>query len=159
VRFWTAVHGYDGLLRALGAPDPTVLAAPYDFRLGVVSAAEHLDGLVRARLAQLWPRDDHAGKVIVVAHSLGGLVARYWLGPGGRSSCCAALITLGTPHWGAPKALDVLANGIPMAGGHAFLGLRDVLREWPSMAELLPRYRAVVNAANPALDAGLCSTH
>jgi hypothetical protein len=142
--FWTAVPGYEGLLRRLGAPHPTVLAVPYDFRLSVAAAAEHSDTMVRQRLQQLWPDADHHGKVIVVAHSMGGLVARYWLGPLGGAACCRALITLGTPHWGAPKALDVLANGIPVPGGHILTRLRDVLRQWPSMAELLPRYRAVL---------------
>ena len=43
--------------------------------------------------------------MIVVAHSMGGLVARYWMGPLGGWRVCRALITLGTPHRGAPKAL------------------------------------------------------
>lgn len=145
VPFWTAVHGYDGLLARLGAPDPTVLAVPYDFRHSIVAAAQWLNDRVRERLRQLWPDQDHTGKVIVVAHSMGGLVARYWLGPGGAAPLCRGLITLGTPHWGAPKALDVLANGIAVKGRHVLAGLRDVLRGWPSMAELLPRYRAVLD--------------
>jgi hypothetical protein len=145
VPFWTAVHGYDGLLARLGAPDPTVLAVPYDFRRSVVAAAEWLDDRVRERLGLLWPGQDHTGKVIVVAHSMGGLVARYWLGPGNAAPLCRALITLGTPHWGAPKALDVLANGISIKGLHVLPRLRDVLRHWPSMAELLPRYQAVLD--------------
>jgi hypothetical protein len=145
VPFWTAVHGYDGLLARLGAPDPTVLAVPYDFRRSIVCAAQLLDDRVRERLDVLWPDQDHTGKVIVVAHSMGGLAARYWLGPGGAAPLCRALITLGTPHWGAPKALDVLVNGIAVKGRHVLTRLRDVLQEWPSMAELLPRYRAVLD--------------
>jgi hypothetical protein len=145
VRFWTAVPGYEGLLQALGHPHPTVLPAPYDFRLGIVPAAQHLADLVGKRLRQLWPGGDHTDRVIVVAHSMGGLVARHWIGLGGGAACCRALVTLGTPHWGAPKALDVLANGIAVKGVHILPGLRDVLREWPSMAELLPRYQAVLD--------------
>lgn len=149
VPFWTAVQGYDDLQAQLGAPHPTVLAAPYDFRLGVVAAAEQVDDRVRQRLSILWPDGNHHNRVIVVAHSLGGLVARYWVGPGTGADCCAAVITLGTPHWGAPKALDVLANGIPVRDGHVLPRLRDVLREWPSMVELLPRYRAVLDLSTP----------
>lgn len=163
VRFWTAFVGYEDLLEALGAPAPTVLAVPYDFRLGVEHAARRLDAQVRARLHQLWPGGDHHKKVIVVAHSLGGLVARYWLAPGiarderekayrddaDPVELCRSLITLGTPHRGAPKALDVLANGLNVLGRHTFKGLRDVLRTWPSMAQLLPRYRSVVDSSVP----------
>jgi triacylglycerol esterase/lipase EstA (alpha/beta hydrolase family) len=45
-------------------------------------------------------------RVIVVAQSMGGLVA----GLGGALDR-QALITLGTPHRGSPKALDWLSTG------------------------------------------------
>jgi triacylglycerol esterase/lipase EstA (alpha/beta hydrolase family) len=61
---------------------------------------------------------------------MGGLVARYWLGglcasvkP--RAGDCAALITVGTPHHGAPKALDWLVNGIRV--GRAPSSAHDIL--------------------------------
>ena len=149
VPFWTAVTGYEGLLAALGHPHPTVLPAPYDFRKGVVPAAEQVANRVQDRLGSLWPGEDHTGRVIVVAHSMGGLIARHWIGVGDGSACCKALITLGTPHWGAPKALDVLANGIRVGGVPVWRRLREVLRTWPSMAELLPCYQAVVDVREP----------
>lgn len=145
IPFWTAIDGYEQLLRMLGAPHPTVLAAPYDFRQGIRHASEHLDSLVRERLELLWSGGQHTRKVIVVAHSLGGLVARYWIGPCGGYNLCKALITLGTPHLGAPKALDILANGITLRGVPVLTRLRDVLRQWPSMAELLPRYQSILD--------------
>jgi pimeloyl-ACP methyl ester carboxylesterase len=151
VPFWTAVSGYGGVLKALGHPDPTVLPVPYDFRRGVVLAAQRLDDRVRERLELLWPSADHRGRVIVVAHSMGGLVARYWIGVGGGSAVCRALITLGTPHWGAPKAVEVLANGIRVKGVSVLSGLRDVLRTWPGLAELLPRYRSVIDGRRSEL--------
>jgi pimeloyl-ACP methyl ester carboxylesterase len=153
---WTVISGYDGLLRQLGTlpgavvddghpdrrrPDANIVAVPYDFRRSIVDAAEHLAAEVKIRLSGL---DDAAksGRVVVVAHSMGGLVARYWLGPLGGWPVCRALITLGTPHRGAPKALDTLVNGV-RGGGLRLGGATDLLREWPSVAELLPRYRAV----------------
>ncbi|MGW6916350.1 lipase/acyltransferase domain-containing protein [Kitasatospora sp. NPDC054939] len=118
-----------------------VLLFPYDFRLSVEHAARRLGAEITARL-----RGEHAGarqrRVIIVAHSMGGLVARYWLGPGGGAEYCKALITLGTPHRGAPKALDVLANGLPV-GPVRLAGLTRVIRSWPSVYELLPRYPAL----------------
>jgi hypothetical protein len=183
--FWTAIDGYERLLAALGAPDPAVLPVPYDFRLSIAESARRLDGAVRARLWQLWPGGDHTDRVLVVAHSMGGLVARYWIAPGvpagdrtgagdrsgipagertgardrsgvpageraGRdrrgpaaAELCRALVTLGTPHRGAPKALEVLANGLRVAGIPVLPELRRVVREWPSVAELLPRYPMV----------------
>jgi hypothetical protein len=73
---------------------------------------------------------------------MGGLVARYWLGPMRRWPWCEALITAGTPHRGAPKALDFLVNG-PALGAGRLAELREVLRGWPSMHELLPCYPCV----------------
>jgi Lecithin:cholesterol acyltransferase len=157
--FPTPIRGYDRLLATLGSlpgavvddgtpggerQDANVVAVPYDFRLGVADAAEQLERVLVPRLERLWPREeDRERRVIIVAHSLGGLVARFWMGVMGGARWCRALVTLGTPHGGAPKALDVLANGIRLP-----LGLRarrpvPVLREWPSAYELLPRYAAV----------------
>jgi len=156
---WTHVHGYEGLMRTLGGLDDavvddgtpagrrldaTVVALPYDFRLSVTVATQRLDDEIRQRCAVLWPGEKPAAaRVIIVAHSLGGLVARYWAADPDNAPLCRALITLGTPHRGAPKALDVLANGIPLGRlGHWQLP-RTVLREWPSIGELLPRYAVI----------------
>ncbi|NUV61852.1 triacylglycerol lipase [Streptomyces sp. CAI-85] len=152
------VPGYDGLIRKIRnrfddvqvdvsrpghTPDnrADLVLFPYDFRHSIRHAAERLAADVAARL-----NGERSGarrrRVIVVAHSMGGLVARYWLGPLGGAAECAALITLGTPHRGAPKALDVLANGLKV-GPKRLAGLTEVLRQWPSAYELLPRYPAV----------------
>jgi hypothetical protein len=78
------------------------------------------------------PTDEHG-------QGIGGA----WLGPLGGWEVCRALVTLGTPHRGAPKALDWLVNG-PRVGGLPVPRTADVLAEWPSMFELLPRYPGVV---------------
>ena len=85
--------------------------------------------------------------MIVVAHSMGGLVARYWLGPLGGWRTCRALVTLGTPHRGAPKALDALVNGVRLLG-RRLPGPSALLHDWDSPYELLPRYRCVWDAAD-----------
>jgi len=162
---WTVVHGYDRLVRSLGqlpgarmasghpedaAPEANIVLFPYDFRRSVADVAEDLDAMVRGRLERLGSGDDR--RVIVVAHSMGGLVARYWLGPLRGAEVCRALVTLGTPFRGAPKALHLLVNGIrpgrltstvAEAVGAKPAEFTQVLRGWPSMAQLLPRYPAV----------------
>jgi Lecithin:cholesterol acyltransferase len=150
---WTVIHGYDGLIDRLGelpgakvapgrtddpVPDANIVLFPYDFRRSIVDAATLLAGDVHKRLERFGGQP--ANRVIVVAHSMGGLVARYWLGPLEGWRVCRALITLGTPHRGAPKALHWLVNG-PLGG--LLPEVTAVLREWPSVAELLPRYPAV----------------
>ncbi|WP_158104086.1 esterase/lipase family protein [Amycolatopsis pretoriensis] len=124
-----------------GLPIPRnvdVLLFPYDFRRSVTDAAQRLAAAVHEALGPDAPRR----RVVVLAHSMGGLVARYWLGPLGGWPVCNALLTLGTPHRGAPKALEWLIRG-PGVGPLRHLGVRNVLRGWPSMYELLPQYPAV----------------
>lgn len=53
-----------------------------------------------ARLIRMIP----ARKVNVIAHSMGGLDARYALAKLGLSDRVASLITIGTPHFGTPLA-------------------------------------------------------
>lgn len=141
----TAVPGRDRDLAA------DVVLFPYDFRLGVVDAAERLKAEVDARLGHLPPRERH-GRVIVLAHSMGGLVARHWAGPLGGHTDCAYLITLGTPYRGAPKALKYLCEGVPFGGE----GFASMLRGWRSIYDLLPRYRMVLpEGAEPLWDQAL----
>ena len=158
LRRWAVVRGYDGLwsrLVVFAAGDSvdggtgervsgaSLVAFAYDFRRSVAENAELLADEVGARLRDLCGSDDEQQKrVIVIAHSMGGLIARYWLGPLGGWPVCRALITLGTPHRGAPKALDWLANG-PGKGWFRPGGPAETLRSWPSTYELLPRYPAI----------------
>jgi Lecithin:cholesterol acyltransferase len=126
-----------------------VVAVPYDFRRGVADAAKRLDAVVKAHLGAA-SEAERAGRVVVLGHSMGGLVARYWMGPMGRWPWCRALLTVGTPHRGAPKALDWMVNGVRVLGVPLPRPTR-LLREWPSVAELLPRYRAVRDTATGQL--------
>jgi lecithin:cholesterol acyltransferase len=118
--------------------DTEVLRVPYDFRRSVREAAE-----VVARAVSRVDRD-----VVVVAHSMGGLVARYWIGPLEGWRRCHGLITLGTPHRGAPQALDWLVNGVRI-GPFRHPSATRVLRGWPSVYELLPQYPAVWTEDGP----------
>jgi hypothetical protein len=162
------LHGYDVLLRALGSrlgggglrvdvavrgrdpvPGADVVVVPYDFRWGVRAAAEVVQAEVGRRLAGLAERE-RAGRLVVVGHSMGGLVARRWLAAPGQARLCRVLLTVGTPHRGASKALDWLVNGaavgrglVRAASAAVLAGMTEVLREWPAVYDLLPTYQAV----------------
>jgi pimeloyl-ACP methyl ester carboxylesterase len=155
---WTVMHGYERLVHGIcnrfegvildeghpdrSVPDANVVLFPYDFRQSVEVAAQRLAAEVKSRLNGLGERDQRR-RVVVVAHSMGGLVARYWLGPLEGWRCCRALVTLGTPHRGAPKAVAWLVNGVRLKGVPLPAATR-VIRGWPSVYELLPRYPAVM---------------
>jgi pimeloyl-ACP methyl ester carboxylesterase len=113
---------------------------PYDWRLDNRIHARQLAKLLEDRLAR-WRRFSRnpGARVILLAHSMGGLVARYYLEvlEGWRE--CRALISFGTPYRGSLNALDFMANGYK---GLLF-DLTDAMRSFPSVYQLLPIYRAL----------------
>lgn len=112
---------------------------PYDWRRDNRVAARALQRLIHEALPQ-WRKHSGAddAKVIVLAHSMGGLVARHWLEVLEGWHCCRALITFGTPYRGAPQAMGYLANGYKM-----LFDLSETMRSFTSVYQLLPIYPAV----------------
>jgi pimeloyl-ACP methyl ester carboxylesterase len=113
---------------------------PYDWRLDNRLSAQRLKSLVDDRLKR-WRDFSGEGdaRVILIAHSMGGLVARYYLEALEGWPYCRALITFGTPYRGSPNALNFLANGYKKL----FLDLTEALRSFPSVHQLLPIYPCV----------------
>ena len=84
----------------------------YDWRRDNRYSARKLQELVTKKLPQ-WRQSSGAddAKVILVAHSMGGLVSRYYLEVLQGWRDCRALITFGTPYRGSVNTLSFLANG------------------------------------------------
>lgn len=102
------------------------------------SAARLGDVLDRIR------RDAHAAHVDVIAHSMGGLVARAYVRDRGGASGIARLVTLGTPHQGtlafARLALDpMVAQMRPDSSLLARLASEDPV---PALADCVAIYSA-----------------
>jgi hypothetical protein len=112
----------------------------YDWRRDNRAAAKILKRLLDKRL-KCWR--EHSGnpnaKVILLAHSMGGLISRYYLEVLGGWPDCKALFTFGTPYRGSLIAVDFLANGYKKA----FIDLTQVMRSMPSVHQLMPRYKAL----------------
>jgi pimeloyl-ACP methyl ester carboxylesterase len=113
---------------------------PYDWRRDNVVSARRLRDLVERQLPR-WC--DYSGarnaKVILIAHSMGGLVCRYYLEVLEGWRDCRALITFGTPFRGSVHALEFLSNGYKKL----FVDLTEVMRSFPSVYQLLPIYKVV----------------
>jgi hypothetical protein len=152
---WSPIAGYAEILRFLRSPRfrlveadkhdpgriPNLLTFPYDWRLsnrynGRVLAKKASDALARWQ-SQPGMAD---AKLIIVCHSMGGLVARWFLECERGAELTRSLITIGTPHRGAVKSLDTLANGIQRGVGPLRLDLHDMARSLPSLYQLLPTY-------------------
>jgi pimeloyl-ACP methyl ester carboxylesterase len=117
---------------------------PYDWRLSNRHSARRLAEFIKPRL-EAW-RATHGAdaRVVLVAHSMGGLVSRYYLEvlDGGHWRDCRALMTFGTPYRGSLNAVNFLANGFKKLGVR-LSDLTEVVRSCPSVYELLPTYRAI----------------
>lgn len=126
-------HTYDTFLKELrltGYEDnKTLFTFPYDWRKDVVESGFRLQQkvtLIKNRVNTLNLAYVNKSKVDLIGHSLGGLVARAYLqsadypgysGPKPQyQEDVGKLITLGTPHQGAPGAY-LGAEGVEMGGG------------------------------------------
>jgi pimeloyl-ACP methyl ester carboxylesterase len=79
---------------------------PFDWRRGVDKASEGLEPLVEKALS-----DTGAKHVVLVAHSMGGLVVQQYILGSENAKKVTRALTIGTPYWGAPKSLIALLDG------------------------------------------------
>lgn len=113
---------------------------PYDWRRDNRRSARELERFVGDRLRR-WQEatNNPDARAILLAHSMGGLVSRYYCEVLGGWEQCRALITFGTPHRGSPNSLNFLVNGYKKL----FVDLGGPLRSMPSAHQLLPIYPLV----------------
>jgi len=150
------IDGYDFVLDAIRQsfqsvieclPDDSIvgnlLKFPYDWRRDNRILAGNLQIAIKSKL-MAWRTTNPKAKVIIVAHSMGGLIARYYLEVLGGWSDCVGLITLGTPFRGSLNALDFLSNGYKAVS----VDVTDILRSFPAMYQLLPAYEAIHDGEN-----------
>lgn len=103
------------LLEAQGCECLVPRLTPADARQGIEPLAEQL----KTAIDQRW---GDTGKIHIVAHSMGGLVSRYYLQHLGGHEHCQSLTTLATPHHGTLAAWCYPGKGaMQMRRGSAFL--------------------------------------
>ncbi len=111
--FWWSIIRH---LRASGATNLFTMNLEPAF-----APVEHYVAQVRERVAVVRERCA-ADRVLIVAHSMGGLVARAYLRTPGASAHVAGLITLGSPHYGTVLAyFSPTPNARDMRPGSNFL--------------------------------------
>jgi hypothetical protein len=88
-----------------------------------------------------------AARLVLIGHSMGGLISRYFLECLGGWREARTLITLGTPHSGSLNAVDFLVNGMKKGVGPLGVDLSPMLRSMPSLYQLLPNYACVDTSA------------
>lgn len=155
---WTPIKGYDVLvdkLRSLGYQDhdgarpANLVLAPYDWRLSNRYNGQRLATVVEPVLdrwrAQGGPFAD--ARLVFVCHSMGGLVARWYIEQCGGLELTRKLITLGTPWRGATNAIEQLVNGVRKGIGPLSIDLTTFARSLPSLHQLMPEFACIASGS------------
>ena len=111
---------------------------PYDWRQDVRLSARQL-----AQAIENWPIRP---PFILIAHSLGTLVSRYYVERLGGKEKVRRMLLMGGPHAGTPTAATNLVLG-PNLLPFGLMGeqLRQVLSSFPSTYQILPTYPCAVD--------------
>ena len=117
----------------------------YDWRRDVRLSAQRLAARIDA-----W---GVRAPIVLIAHSLGTLVSRYYVEHLGGKRKVGRLILVGGPHSGTPKAITTLLHGpdlLPL--GLMGETLRQVLASFPSAYQILPTYACLTDQAGQTFD-------
>ena len=107
---------------------PTLFVYPFDWRRDNTNAANGLTNLIN-KIREFHPE---AEKVDLLAHSMGGLVARRFALD--HPDLVDKVITAGTPWLGTPKAINVMQTGD--------FGLETVIIDKPTLQRMAEYYPA-----------------
>ncbi|MFD5174832.1 hypothetical protein ACFWM1_03390 [Nocardia sp. NPDC058379] len=143
----------DGLRTAVAHPD-AILEFAYDWRLSVDhnaallarAATDHLAAWRRhpaydkARQADPDARD---AQLVMLAHSMGGLLCWAMAGISGASDDVRATLTFGTPFQGAVKTTEMLNSGRGAPGLMSRKHVGELAKTLPGLHDLLPTYRCL----------------
>jgi pimeloyl-ACP methyl ester carboxylesterase len=134
------IHQYDSLYATLGEigyiEGSNLFSFPYDWRQSNFESAAALSQFIEAI-----PALD--GEFDIIAHSMGGLVARIYIKEHDKKRRVRTVFNLAVPFQGSLSSLDTLENGwgrlaTTIVGGSS--AIREVVLSFPSIYELLPRY-------------------
>jgi hypothetical protein len=117
---------------------------PYDWRRDNRVAARKLARSTKTWLDN-WRQTSGASdaKLVLVAHSMGGLVSQYFLEVLGGWKDTRALVSFGTPYRGSLNALGYLANGFSEGIGPLKVDLTSTLASFTGIYQLLPAFECV----------------
>ncbi|MDT2007338.1 hypothetical protein FXW78_27635 [Rhodococcus opacus] len=143
------IDGYtkfrNDVVRRFGVvPGDNYFEFPYDWRRDNRVAARALARRSHEWLSRWREKSGNAdAKLVLVCHSMGGIVARLFLEllDGWRDT--RTLVTFGTPYSGSVNALEFLVNGFRKGWGPFTVDLSALIRSFTSAYQLLPSYRCM----------------
>jgi lecithin:cholesterol acyltransferase len=112
----------------------------YDWRRTIRHGAHRLKMKCDEWL-EFWRAESGNGdaKLVLLGHSMGGLVARYYLEALGGWKNCRKLATFGTPHQGAVQPLEYVLDGYHLPR----MNLTELVRSCTSVYELMADYKCI----------------
>lgn len=116
----------------------------YDWRRDNRQSAKNLE-----KVAQKWLKDwqklskNEDAELVILAHSMGGLVSRYYLEVLDGWKNTKSLITFGTPYRGSVNALKTLSEGTVILPRTLNIDLTELTRSFNSIYQLLPTYPVI----------------
>ncbi|MFO1159329.1 MAG: hypothetical protein U1E60_10865 [Reyranellaceae bacterium] len=122
-------------LKDLGYKPENITIFDYDWRLSNFKNADRL----KSTIDRVAPN----GKVDIVAHSMGGIIARIYYQSLGGNAKVQNLIMLGTPHLGSAKIFERLKDGFehwPNSLSGGISEIQKTILSFPSTYQLLPTY-------------------
>jgi hypothetical protein len=141
------IDGYSKIATAIRAgfdvePGRNYFEFPYDWRRDNRVAARRLARESHGWLER-WRESSGAddAKLVLIGHSMGGVVSRYFLECLDGWKTTRMLVTLGTPYRGSLNALSFITNGMRKGiGPFTIADLSGLLRSFTSVYQLLPIY-------------------
>ena len=119
-----------------------VLPFPYDWRDDNADTADELADFIQD------VKDEYnVSKVDIVAHSMGGLVAKRYILDHKNSHSVRRFVSIGTPYFGSPESFLNLQSGMRKLGIKAVD--EDIIRTIPAVYQLLPN-KSFFNVYNTA---------
>jgi pimeloyl-ACP methyl ester carboxylesterase len=119
--------------------DRAVYTFAYDWRQD-----NRLSGRQLGQAIERWRELHNGAKAILIGHSNGGIVSRWYIQKEGGDQHVLRLFLMGSPWDGAPKAIKVMMSGLEVLGLRRFnlfnLGerMKDLIRTFPSFYQLIP---------------------
>jgi hypothetical protein len=116
---------------------------PYDWRQDNRISAKQLDTFIKKIHLQ-----HENSQIWIIAHSNGGIVARWYIEKEGGKEWVNKLFLFGSPWDGAPKTLEILFNGPDIFLLNLFnqFDIKELTREcvlsFPSFYQLIPYYES-----------------
>ena len=154
IREESGAHVFDYLIEDLEnegyVEEQDLFVFPYDWRM-----SNSYNALLLAEKIENILEQTNAEKVDIVAHSMGGILAKTYLTKA-EEGRVDQLIFLGTPHLGAPKSYKALMYGDDMGFGLDLFGdsdndvrflnpqqLKIISQNMPAVYELLPSQKYI----------------